>query len=227
MRKTLFQGLKQHNLKHIEAITQEVISDFVYDIEEQKGKPLNVSPFIRDSLLQILYVLIFSAKIDKGDPEMEVIKRYEYLVNDASSLIGTGGLLDIFPFLRFFGNQTYKDLQEVRKIAKYLYGTWKDNVEKGELDGSWFKSILEQTTQQADGLSDDNIMMMSLDFFFGGLVTSSGLLLTLLNLQTQYPEVQDRIRQEVDRVVGQERCVSLADRGSMPYTRACILEVLR
>ena len=158
---------------------------------------------------------------------MDVIKQYESLINKSSSLIGTGGFLDIFPFLRYFGNQTYKDLQEVRVLAKYLYGTWKENVKKGEVDGGWFKGILEQNTQHAEGITDDNIMMMSLDFFLGGLATSSGSLLTFLNVITHYPEVQDRIQEEVDEVVGQDRCVSIADREDMPYTRACILENLR
>ena len=37
-----------------------------------------------------------------------------------------------------------------------------------------------------------------------------------------FPSVQGRVQQEVDRVVGRDRTPSLADARSMPYTEAVI-----
>ena len=42
-----------------------------------------------------------------------------------------------------------------------------------------------------------------------------------------YPSVMCRLQAEVDAVVGFNRKPSLVDRPSMPYTEACILEILR
>ena len=44
---------------------------------------------------------------------------------------------------------------------------------------------------------------------------------------TAYPEVQAQIQQELDQVVGRERPVGLEDRGKLPFTEACIHEILR
>ena len=41
------------------------------------------------------------------------------------------------------------------------------------------------------------------------------------------PDVQQRVQEEIDRVVGHDRLPCLADRELCPYTEATILEVLR
>lgn len=42
-----------------------------------------------------------------------------------------------------------------------------------------------------------------------------------------YPEVQKKVQDELDRVVGTERLPSLEDRGNLPYTDAVLKETLR
>lgn len=43
----------------------------------------------------------------------------------------------------------------------------------------------------------------------------------------RYPEIQRRIQQEVDSVIGTDRLPSVRDRVNLPYTSAAIKEVLR
>lgn len=42
-----------------------------------------------------------------------------------------------------------------------------------------------------------------------------------------YPDVQRKIQEEIDRVVGQDRLPEFSDESSMPYVSATVLEVLR
>ena len=44
---------------------------------------------------------------------------------------------------------------------------------------------------------------------------------------TLYPEIQRRAQEEIDTVIGNDRLPSLSDRGSLPYTEAIVLELLR
>lgn len=51
--------------------------------------------------------------------------------------------------------------------------------------------------------------------------------LWILVYMTEFPEVQERLQQEVDSVVGSDRQPQPSDMDAMPYTEAFILEVLR
>ena len=44
---------------------------------------------------------------------------------------------------------------------------------------------------------------------------------------THYPEVQERMQEELDRVVGRARRPQLSDRNDLPFTCAVVLEVQR
>ena len=43
----------------------------------------------------------------------------------------------------------------------------------------------------------------------------------------EHPEIQERIAQEIDDVIGRDRLPSLDDKGTLPYTEATLLELLR
>ena len=44
---------------------------------------------------------------------------------------------------------------------------------------------------------------------------------------TRYPWIQAKVQEELDRVVGGDRCPGLADRARLPYTEAVLMEVQR
>ena len=43
----------------------------------------------------------------------------------------------------------------------------------------------------------------------------------------KHPDIQEKVAQEIDRVVGRDRLPSLEDRSTLPYTGAAVYEVLR
>ncbi|KAL8593097.1 hypothetical protein ACOMHN_018023 [Nucella lapillus] len=65
------------------------------------------------------------------------------------------------------------------------------------------------------------------NLILAGTDTTSTSLCCLLLILLHHGDVQRRLQQEVDRVVGPERSPSLADRPQMPYAEAVLLELLR
>ena len=65
------------------------------------------------------------------------------------------------------------------------------------------------------------------DLFIAGSETTSIEIRWYFLYMIHHPEVQKRVHEEIDLVVGRDRCPSLDDRAKMPYTEATILEVLR
>ena len=48
-----------------------------------------------------------------------------------------------------------------------------------------------------------------------------------LSYYFRHPEIQEKVRDEVNRVVGTERQPTLADRANLPFTDATVLEIQR
>ena len=229
VRKLLLNGLKQHDLKNIEDITQDILNDFVGDIKALNGAAFEPNEYVFDAFVQILHVMAFSNKIGKEEPEVRLLKEFDKLFAEAMSFGGPPVLLDTFPFFRFFGNETYKKLTRMQAIYKELYTTWKQAALRGEMENSsWFQKLLSKLDEPEPVLDDDNVMtIVMVDLFFGALANTSASIITMLNILVHYPNVQKKLQEEVDAVVGQERGVAFRDREHMPYTRACIQELLR
>ena len=58
-------------------------------------------------------------------------------------------------------------------------------------------------------------------------LTSQGVLSGFLFLLVHFKDVQSKIRDEINYIIGKERQPCNTDRQKMPYTYACILEALR
>uniref|UniRef100_A0A9L0KIB6 Uncharacterized protein n=1 Tax=Equus asinus TaxID=9793 RepID=A0A9L0KIB6_EQUAS len=86
--------------------------------------------------------------------------------------------------------------------------------------------------QKAEGnpessFNDDNLRLVVSDLFFAGMVTTSTTLAWALLLMILHPDVQRRVQQEVDEVIGQVRRPEMGDQARMPFTMAVVHEVQR
>lgn len=75
--------------------------------------------------------------------------------------------------------------------------------------------------------NDENLSMVTSDLFVAGMVSTSTTLTWALLLMILHPDVQRRVQQEIDEVIGQARQPEMGDQAHMPFTMAVVHEVQR
>uniref|UniRef100_A0A673BNT1 Uncharacterized protein n=1 Tax=Sphaeramia orbicularis TaxID=375764 RepID=A0A673BNT1_9TELE len=73
----------------------------------------------------------------------------------------------------------------------------------------------------------DNLVSTVFNLYMGGTESTSSTIRFALSVLSKYPEIQEKMQQEIDSVIGQERDPFMEDRKSLPFTDAVIHEIQR
>ncbi|KAF1976591.1 cytochrome P450 [Bimuria novae-zelandiae CBS 107.79] len=152
----------------------------------------------------------------------------------AESTVTGKWAIDMFPFLKYLpdgfpGTAYRKTGREMRQIltdcAEKPYAFVKKQMAENRARTSFLSQAIE--TQGTDPYMEHVHKWTALSLFTGGADTTVSSLMTFFLAMTLYPDVQKRAQEELDRVIGSSRLPVAADKDSLPYIHAVMLETHR
>uniref|UniRef100_A0A2I3GYJ5 Cytochrome P450 family 2 subfamily D member 6 n=1 Tax=Nomascus leucogenys TaxID=61853 RepID=A0A2I3GYJ5_NOMLE len=105
--------------------------------------------------------------------------------------------------------------------------TWDPAQPPRDLTEAFLAEMEKAKGNPESSFNDENLRIVVADLFSAGMVTTSTTLAWGLLLMILHPDVQRRVQQEIDDVIGQVRRPEMGDQARMPYTTAVIHEVQR
>ncbi|KAF6339718.1 hypothetical protein mRhiFer1_008002 [Rhinolophus ferrumequinum] len=105
--------------------------------------------------------------------------------------------------------------------------TWDPAQPPRDLADAYLDEVEKAKGNPESSFSDENLRLVVADLFAAGMLTTSSTLAWALLLMILHPDVQRRVQQEIDEVIGQVRRPEMADQARMHFTMAVVHEVQR
>ena len=131
LKKAVHREVRKYDpsILRLEELTFEVIDDLLEELENSKEKTFNPREALFNGIVNTNCLLLIGEKLNKDDEKIAMMKKLISLVTRAMCMGGRGSELDQFPWLRFFGNSTYKELILAKKLRDEIYDWMKKKVD--------------------------------------------------------------------------------------------------
>ena len=229
LRMLTHRKIKQYGegLGHIEAKVHHTAQDLIHGItSDSKDGTIDPYDHIYLTMANNMTILMIGSKLSLDDPLFRKIVQMEEILMKCITL-SRGAELDVMPWLRHFGNETFIDLLNYREMRLSVFCNIKELYRAGKLSSGCLGYALLQETEIDDG----NARVTMFETLLAGVSTSGATFYVFLLLMATHSEVQKNMYSEIMNCVStkesKEDKISLTDRPNMPYTRACLLELFR
>ncbi|XP_072752926.1 probable cytochrome P450 305a1 [Anoplolepis gracilipes] len=197
------------------------------------GGVRHMQTVIAPTVINVLWALVTGKKLSEDQSRLE---NFIHLMSRRSQIFDlAGGILSGFPWLRFVIPEIsgYKLLvtlnNELKNLLMETVNEHKQRyVEKKEED--FIDAFLHEMFTRKDNtsvFSDENLIVTLLDLFIAGIRTTTATLDVLFLQVANHQDVQRKLHEEIDAVIGPNRLPNLEDRVKMPFTEAVLSESQR
>ncbi|XP_034952123.1 methyl farnesoate epoxidase-like [Chelonus insularis] len=200
------------------------------------GLVKNLNELITLAVLNSLWSMLTGVRYNIGKRQTKLINIVD-MVNDAVKESNvSGGLLNHFPFLRYLAPRSsgYKTISE---RFDRIWSFFSDEItsHKETRHAGLYRSLIDVYLEQIDAdknnpdstFNDMELIAVLKDLFSAGIDTTRNSIGFTIGYLTIYPQIQHKVHEEIDRIIGRDNLPSLNSRNSMPYLNATLTEVLR
>ncbi|XP_052409439.1 cytochrome P450 2K1-like [Carassius gibelio] len=215
---------------------EKIIEEIQYlkgEFDKFEGKPFDTTRPVNYAVSNIISSIVYGSRFEYTDP------RFTEMVNRANENVRVSGsismlLYNIFPWLgpflkgkRIIVKNMIQNREQVMKLTKALLETLNPQDRRGFVDSFLIRKQNDMKSGKKDSyFNEKNLMVSVTNLFVAGTDTTGTTLRWGLMLMAKYPHIQDRVQEEIDRVIGGRQPV-VEDRKKLPYTDAVIHETQR
>ncbi|KAM4771245.1 cytochrome P450 2K4-like [Rhinophrynus dorsalis] len=215
-------------------IEEKVIEEcgfLIKQFELEKGEPFDLTTKTSVAIGNIITSIVLGHRFDYNHP---TLLRVLYLVKENMRLIGssTVALYNVFPILRYLPGDHKRVKQNIAELHSFLRTTFVKHLQELDRDDqrSFIDAFLVKQQEEKDNpnsyFHELNLLSVLTTLFTAGTETTSSTICWAISFMIQYPDIQKRVHEEIDRMIGSSQA-RFEHHTSMPYTNAVIHETQR
>ncbi|XP_028637434.1 cytochrome P450 2A12 [Grammomys surdaster] len=216
----------------VEERIQEEASCLIKMLQDTHGAPIDPTVYLSKTVSNVISSIVFGERFDYEDKEFLSLLHMMSQMNEFAAS-PNGQLYDMFhSVMKYLPGPQQKIIKDSQKLEDFMVQKVKQNHSTLDPNSprNFIDSFLIQMQEEKSVNSEFHIMnlvMTSLNLFFAGSETVNSTLRYGFLLLMKHPDVEAKIHEEIDRVIGRNRQPQYEDHMKMPYTQAVINEIQR
>lgn len=200
---------------------------------DHSGFPFSPNTLLDKAVCNVIASLLFACRFEYDDSRfIRLLDLLKDTLEEESGFLPM--LLNVFPMLLhipgllgkvFSGKKAF--IAMLDELLTEHKVTWDPAQPPRDLTDAFLAEVEKAKGNPESSFNDENLRVVVADLFMAGMVTTSTTLTWALLFMILHPDVQCRVQQEIDEVIGQVRHPEMADQARMPFTNAVIHEVQR
>ncbi|OPJ72501.1 cytochrome P450 1B1 [Patagioenas fasciata monilis] len=194
------------------------------------GAFLDPSRVLVVAVANVMSALCFGRRYSHGDGEfLRLVGRNEQF----GRAVGAGSLVDALPWLQRFPSPVRAAYRAFRDLNRDFYGFVRGKFlqhQRSLRPGAAPRDLMDafiRLQREQPRLQVEHVPATVTDIFGASQDTLSTALHWLLIFLIRYPNVQAKMQEEVDRIVGRDRLPCAEDQPHLPYIMAFLYESMR
>lgn len=222
----------------MEELVKEELNAFIEMIKKTEGEPFDFLNKFNLPILNALWRVTVGERFEYDNPRLiSIVDRLGDTLHrlgkpENAITIAFPWIAKIFPsFME--RNKNIEVSNDLIRLMKEKIKEHQDTIDPNDPRDFIDKVLIEiQNTVNPDSsfygdLGISNLENTLFDLFLAGSETTSTTLTWAVLYMIRYPDVQTKVQQELDEIVGLERLPSVQDRAKLPYTEAVLMEIQR
>ncbi len=220
-RRLIQKGFDRKQLEALSSIMQDSLAESLRDFDRQvRVGPVDIYPHLMKMTFAMVARSLFGAKLK--DEDIDVVSHtictvQEFIVRQT-----------LQPYLNpwFEVSGELRRHEEMRTRADSILMEYIKTRRQQAPGHDLLQTLMDARYSDGEGMSDELVLSESMQLLVAGHETSSNALSWLLYLLSSHPDCLERVREELDSVLG-EAPLSHADVPKLEFATQVILEALR
>ncbi|XP_030587501.1 cytochrome P450 2F2-like [Archocentrus centrarchus] len=209
----------------------EEIKHIISTLEKSIGKTMSPRVMFHNAASNIICQVLFATRYEYDDALIKLV--VGCFTENTKITNGPWAMLyDALPLIHYLPLPFRKAFKNAETLENLVLGFMREH-KRTRVPGEprdfidCYLDELEKRGNDGSSFSDAQLIRYTLDLYFAGTDTTSNTLLTGFLYLINYPHIQERCQQEIDKVLEGKDRASFEDRHNMPYMQAVIHEIQR